>query len=428
MRLCVYLETEVSNSENCLPIKILFVSQSQTIEEILTKLSNELELNPQNYRVWVQNHINDGDIDDDRESSNNNNPLRKLTVDKTDIDGNWRFLRFKSSQTLGELNFSTISIMIEQKILDPSTLIMYWPKDKILNKWKHTLKIGDMCDAKDDYNNWFESIISSVNIESKTITIHFRGWSIRFDRELSEDKFDSELAPLYTQVPNWRENLKIHDLIDYTKNESNQTRKWIAAYVMAIDNVRGTLKLKYRETDGGIFEIDGVDLNGECIVPSKTHVKQSVPNFLHDPIQSPLTNNLSTSSNNSENLKINDNNKRENNNSINFGVRPLKSNEEKEKERKENEEKRERNQKLQISHPEIIESIIKGDIDKIKKLLEGNWFSKGVDPNMKDNVRIISLSFFLFLVSISFELLILNCHLRMVILYFILLHKLDILK
>ena len=268
LKLNIYLEKDISTVETPTPVKILYAPSSQTIEDALFDLYQALQVNRESCRIWIRKEkLDGGNSENENAAAENDNSYRKLTPDITDVDGDWRYLRTISNQTLEELNLKTISVMVEQKVTDSSTQKSYWPKDAVLNEWKHNLRRGDMCDARDDCSNWYESVISSVNVHSKTVTIHFKGWAKKFDRDLSENELNSELAPLYTRTKNWRDNLKIHDLVDFTKNsEYDASRKWLSAYVMAIDNVNGQLKLKYREDNGVVSEVDKIDLYGENIL------------------------------------------------------------------------------------------------------------------------------------------------------------------
>jgi hypothetical protein len=150
------------------------------------------------------------------------------------------------------------------------------------------LQPGDFIDAKDDHGTWYESVISAVDRDAHTVTIHFRGWAHKFDRILSiSPESSTEIAPLFTQTENWRAGLRIGDRVDYTKCKMVQEkgRTWIPAYVMALNPATGILKLKYCESDQEIIsEVDGVDLYGESICKMGTHLKREVKSFASSPV------------------------------------------------------------------------------------------------------------------------------------------------
>jgi ubiquitin C-terminal hydrolase len=260
------------------------MSCSLTVHDSLQQLYKSLELPPDQCRVWIKKESDDDDVDSD---AINDNSSRKLTPEFTDVDGQWRYLRsIAPTVTLQDFDMVSVELMIEQKAVHSRTGTHYWPKDELLNEWKHNLRRGDLLDARDEHGTWYESVVSSVNTHGKSVTIHFKGWGKKFDRDLiTASELNTEIAPLYTKTENWRDQLKIYDRVDYTKHgHEDKGRKWLPAYVMALDHATGLMKLKYREDSSIISEVDGVDLYGESICNAGTHVKPPVANFASFPV------------------------------------------------------------------------------------------------------------------------------------------------
>jgi ubiquitin C-terminal hydrolase len=282
IKFLVYLEKDVATTDNPTPVRTHFLSSSLFVDEAIQELYDSLNLRAEFCRVWIRKDPEDDDADEEEETDTSGG--RKLTTAITDVDGHWRYLRNVAQTTLGEFNMVSVHIMIEQKVVNPRTGQTYWPKDEVLNIWKQSLRRGDLIDAQDEFGSWFESVVSSVNIHTKSITVHFKGWGKKFDRDIYNTQLVLCVAPLYSKTENWRDKLQIYDRVDYTKHSGmDQGRKWLAGYVMAIDHSEGRLKIKYKD-DQLISEVDGVDLYGESICQMNTHVKSPVVNFATFPV------------------------------------------------------------------------------------------------------------------------------------------------
>jgi len=84
---------------------------------------------------------------------------------------------------------------------------MYRPRQAVLQQWKRSLQVGDVVNAKDKRENWYEAVITSVQHPSTStqttdnkgiklndeankmglprLGVHFKGWGKEFDEEIS---------------------------------------------------------------------------------------------------------------------------------------------------------------------------------------------------------------------------------------------------
>lgn len=152
--------------------------------------------------------------------------------------------------------------------------------------WKNMLKVGDLVDAYDCEGEWLEGKV--VELMPGSAKIHFRGWLAKYDEIISLDS--DKLSPLHSMSPPWREKLKPGDLVEVANDLTQITMEdgtpwpWIRAEVLEVRHCQGM------PNDGSIFQsrvlvqwIDSrdwgrcgkkwVDLNGEEICPSNTHIR-----------------------------------------------------------------------------------------------------------------------------------------------------------
>lgn len=68
------------------------------------------------------------------------------------------------------------------------------------NAWRFELQIGQLVDALDTDKRWYESRI--VDMDAVYVKVHYRGWTSKWDEWMR--RTSARLAPLHTNVPNWR--------------------------------------------------------------------------------------------------------------------------------------------------------------------------------------------------------------------------------
>eukprot|EP01084_Bolivina_argentea_P159432 277665_1 len=85
---------------------------------------------------------------------------------------------------LGSLNAQSIPVVIEKKANN------IWPMAKG-DDWRETLKIGDIIDARDSENHWYESMVRLVYPENSNnagkCVIHYIGWLPKWDEIFNVD-------------------------------------------------------------------------------------------------------------------------------------------------------------------------------------------------------------------------------------------------
>merc|ERR1719411_1264915 len=64
---------------------------------------------------------------------------------------------------------------------------LFYSKDD----WINYLKIGDIVDAKDDQEKWYESVIRYIEMKQdrKLLYVHYIGWNKKWDEEIFADDF-----------------------------------------------------------------------------------------------------------------------------------------------------------------------------------------------------------------------------------------------
>jgi hypothetical protein len=132
------------------------------------------------------------------------------------------------------------------------------------------LKQGETVDALDELGSWLEAKIRSIDHQSGTVTIHFKGWSERYDRIVATRDLSTNVAPLHSRTVNWRGALELFEIVEYL-TMNNKGRQWVEACVTEINRVDSRLKLEFKTPDGVGEAV--VSLSGEEICKAGTHLK-----------------------------------------------------------------------------------------------------------------------------------------------------------
>ena len=106
------------------------------------------------------------------------------------------------------------------------------------------LQVGDFVDAQDSAGKWYEAVVQEIYQD--TITVHFFGWSSRWDAKLSKD-YSTEVVrkgysattrkgpppePLWSHTKNWRDTLKEGDFVE-VREASSSIRKPVSQCIPA---------------------------------------------------------------------------------------------------------------------------------------------------------------------------------------------------
>jgi hypothetical protein len=142
-----------------------------------------------------------------------------------------------------------------------------------LDKFYKGLKIGDIVDAKDCDNRWYESRICRIDTDANKVLIHYFGW---------EDKWN-EWRPIqyYCICPKgthtndeWFHKIKIRDAIEFKLCPYNSHTKWYIGIVTEIAASKRYIKVAaYREK----IEIFKIRLSKDTLCKLYTHCVKLLP-------------------------------------------------------------------------------------------------------------------------------------------------------
>jgi hypothetical protein len=125
-----------------------------------------------------------------------------------------------------------------------------WPRQKQLFQWIQRLLPGDIIGASDSYGTWYEGVVQSLPTTS--MKVHFKGWSKKYDEDISETDYSTRVAPLYTKTNNWRAAMRKGSEIEYTKLLEETGSKWLPAIVMAVDDTFDTVSIKFKQKNNDV--------------------------------------------------------------------------------------------------------------------------------------------------------------------------------
>lgn len=131
--------------------------------------------------------------------------------------------------------------------------------------WRYQLQTGQLIDARDTDNVWYESRV--VAVSSTLVKIHYRGWTSKWDEWIK--RTSSRIAPLHTRVRNWRA-FKIGDPVMVGRQVvAKRYPEWRNAIVSACEacEMDGCLRIQV-DVDGSKQWMDAQD---EMLCPPGTH-------------------------------------------------------------------------------------------------------------------------------------------------------------
>jgi hypothetical protein len=160
---------------------------------------------------------------------------RTLTTDVTDRDGVWRYIRHDYTCSIRELlgNGESVRLILEvAPVRKPAP--SDWPRSSILNKWKESLRVGDVFDAADiSQGKWYNAVCKEA-LTNGDVSVHFRGWAAKFDEVIPAAKVQTNIAPLYTETLDRRE-WGVDDQVDYRATPPEAFAVWLIARISAVD-------------------------------------------------------------------------------------------------------------------------------------------------------------------------------------------------
>jgi len=100
-------------------------------------------------------------------------------------------------------------------------------------------------DAQDASGKWYAAIVKELHPDGG-ITVHYMGWSPRFDEIIPSDKREGKIAPLYSRSHD-RRTWSPEDQIEVkvVEEEGEFGAMWIPATIVEIDTLGGQVRVKY---------------------------------------------------------------------------------------------------------------------------------------------------------------------------------------
>eukprot|EP01041_Mallomonas_annulata_P002523 gene2523-4905_t len=201
----------------------------------------------------------------------------KLTTDKTDVDtegGYWRFFRLdRTTTTLSTIlgGFKILDLLVEVEVKSADGTLEY-PRSHILNKWRQSLKVGDIVDAIDNENKWYEAQILSISSTDGSIKIHYFGWLPKFDTIVLEHEINRMIQPLYSHSRNWRVELEVDDKVEVRiiETSTKEISKWFQGTITKVNDINNTIEVLI--TDRDMKKV--YNIYSEDICPMYTHIKK----------------------------------------------------------------------------------------------------------------------------------------------------------
>ena len=131
------------------------------------------------------------------------------------------------------------------------------------NRWRYALELNQRIDAQDTEKTWYEAKI--IDLNETRVKVHYMGWTSKWDAW--HDRTALTLAPLHSEVTNWRD-FRVNDRVEYAvKVEGRSFPNWRMAKVIVVDGDKNMVKV--RPSGGGDDEWH--DIQGETLCAPGTH-------------------------------------------------------------------------------------------------------------------------------------------------------------
>eukprot|EP00981_Chlorochromonas_danica_P006275 scaffold1348_cov184-Ochromonas_danica.AAC.2 len=149
--------------------------------------------------------------------------VRYLRKEVVEWDGDWKLFYSEDQailrQTLAELLEESASgggggveVIVEAaKRTSYSLEGTPWPRDKVLNRWKTLLRVGDVLDVQDKAKKWYEGRVVSTTSEGDLV-VHFLAWEKDFDEKLLAHTLYQRCRPLHSETEDrwtWKEGSQV---------------------------------------------------------------------------------------------------------------------------------------------------------------------------------------------------------------------------
>lgn len=165
-----------------------------------------------------------------------------------------------------DMNERTLDLIVEVgKAAGDKPDDVTWPRDKQLFRWTDRVQRGDTIGASDEYGSWYEAVVQEVG--ASHMVVHFKGWGAKFDEKILAPDYHKRLAPCFTKTANWRAALKKGSEVDYSTSQSTtDPRLWLPGIVTAVDDMFGSISLKFKRADNRVHLATDIDLESEQVI------------------------------------------------------------------------------------------------------------------------------------------------------------------
>lgn len=124
-----------------------------------------------------------------------------------------------------------------------------WPRAAL--EFENRIKVGDFVDAQDSSGKWYESVVREITED--TVTVHYIGWSSRWDATLKRRRHGKgvagimqrlqEPAPLWTKVSRWRQRIRVGDTVEIRDSSSLASRpRWYRGEIKKVGMVNDPIR------------------------------------------------------------------------------------------------------------------------------------------------------------------------------------------
>jgi len=236
---------------------LILFGKKTLAKEIRQQLCTQFKLVPEEVRVWVKTEVDDSEMRDENEDPEETWKM----VDENDLNESLEQLRLHSGmKLLLLLEVKTAGCFPRSRSVSADELMESEPPEN----WKDQLKVGDLVDAMDSDQKWFESVI--IEIKGTKAKVHFKGWSSKWDSYL--DIQSASIQYLHTKTPKWR-IFQEGDEIEI--RSEGEPPRWYDGKVLQVDKKAQKIHVKASSEKGFTR---WVEINGEEICPSGTHIKK----------------------------------------------------------------------------------------------------------------------------------------------------------
>lgn len=180
-------------------------------------------------------------------------PLRCLNSREIGIVKGWKLISTNSNDCIRDfINVHKyVDLLIECLHADTQMQTQeVWPMNAEIDMWRFTLRRGDVVDACDKADTWYEAIVKEDMQHAKaSISLHFRGWSSKFDEVIPNAQLTTRVQPAYTRTNNWRVNMDEISEVDVKVSAVGECNPaWIIGAVQYTDVDNDRVQVRFTKS------------------------------------------------------------------------------------------------------------------------------------------------------------------------------------